>query len=107
MLAFFQSGKILISVTRDLWNKEAPGRQCLSSQHEAYMFWSHAGIGLFIDILLMVIPFWIIYTRMISSATTKRVLLIFSVGFFVVVTGAIRLGSMYLLRTRKRWLTSF
>jgi len=22
----------------DLWNKEAPGRQCLSSQHEAYMF---------------------------------------------------------------------
>jgi heme/copper-type cytochrome/quinol oxidase subunit 4 len=88
MLTFFN---------RDLWNKEALGRQCLSSQHEAYMFWSHAGIGLLIDVLLMVIPFWIIYARMISSATTKRVLLIFSVGFFVVVTGAIRLGSTYLL----------
>ncbi|CZR57694.1 related to integral membrane protein [Phialocephala subalpina] len=76
----------------DLWDKAAPGRQCLSSQHEAYMFWTHSGIGVFIDILLLVIPLWIISTRMVVSTTKKRVLLVFSVGLFVVITGAVRLG---------------
>lgn len=76
----------------DLWNKTAPGRQCLSSQHEAYMFWIHGSLGLAIDIILLALPMWIIYSHMMFSAATKRVLLIFSVGFFVVITGAIRLG---------------
>jgi hypothetical protein len=32
---------------------------------------------------------------MMFSATTKRVLLVFSVGLFVIITGAIRLGREY------------
>jgi hypothetical protein len=56
------------------------------------MFWIHGSLGLFIDILLLILPMWIIHSHMMYSAATKRVLLIFSVGFFVVITGAIRLG---------------
>jgi hypothetical protein len=59
------------------------------------MFWAHASIGLAIDTVLFITPLWIIYSRMMFSATKKRVLLLFSVGLLVVVTGAVRLGSAY------------
>lgn len=60
------------------------------------MFWAHAGIGILIDIILVGVPVWIIYTKMMISPSKKRVLVIFSVGIFVVIVGAIRFSSVYL-----------
>lgn len=70
----------------------------MNPQHEAYMFWTHAAIGLFVDVMLLVVPLWFIHSCMVFSASRKRVMLVFSVGLFVVVTGAIRLGCECSLR---------
>ena len=57
------------------------------------MFWAQGAIGIFTDIAILIIPIWIIYSGMVLSATAKRVILVFSVGLFVVITGAVRLAS--------------
>ncbi|KAH8687378.1 hypothetical protein BGZ60DRAFT_393495 [Tricladium varicosporioides] len=76
----------------DLWNSTASGRQCRSRQYETHIFWGHAATGILIDTILFVLPLWIIYTQMTLSPYKKRVLLIFSVGLFVIIIGPIRLG---------------
>jgi len=91
-VSVLSSPYIFINNYSDLWDKFAPGRQCLSSHHEAEMFWAHASLGIAIDLCLLAIPLWIVHSRMISSATSKQVMLVFSVGLFVILTGAIRLG---------------
>lgn len=45
------------------------------------MFWAHAGIGILIDIILVGVPVWIIYTKMMISPSKKRVLVILALTF--------------------------
>ena len=55
------------------------------------MMVGHAVTGIVIDIALLILPVYIIYTKMIWSRKTFQVLLVLSIGVFVIVTGIVRL----------------
>jgi uncharacterized membrane protein len=55
------------------------------------MMVGHAVTGIIVDIALLVLPVYIIYKKMIWSRKTIQVLLVLSVGLFVIVTGIVRL----------------
>lgn len=77
---------------RDLWNKSAPGAKCLSSAHENRLWYTHASFGILFDCILLGLPMWILYSKMMLNATTIKVMLIFAVGIFSAITGIIRLS---------------
>ncbi len=54
----------------------------------------NAVAGIFIDVVLLALPIWIISRKMIMSAKMMQVVAIFCVGIFVVVTGVVRLSYM-------------
>lgn len=68
-----------------------PGLNCKSSDADGAMMQAHAGAGIGIDVLLLVLPIYIIYSKMLWSRRTIQVIAVMSVGIFVVVTGIIRL----------------
>jgi hypothetical protein len=55
------------------------------------MMVAHAVIGIIMDVVLMVLPIWMIWKNMIFTKKAIQVVLIFSVGIFVILTGIIRL----------------
>ena len=55
------------------------------------MMVSHAIIGIIMDVVLMILPMAMIWQKMILTKKVIQVVLIFSVGVFVVITGIIRL----------------
>jgi hypothetical protein len=60
------------------------------------MMRAHAILGIIVDISLMGLPIWVIYTKMIYSRRMLQVVILFSVGIFVIITGLIR---FYYMRT--------
>lgn len=44
------------------------------------MFWTHAAIGVAVDIALLIIPITVVYKKMMLSRTTIKVMIILSVG---------------------------
>lgn len=77
----------------DLWDRYKPSAQCAGSKEEAHLFWAHAIIGVATDLMLLVIPLYLVYTRMLASTKSIRVLAVFGIGIFVIVAGIIRLAS--------------
>ncbi|KFZ24150.1 hypothetical protein V502_01362 [Pseudogymnoascus sp. VKM F-4520 (FW-2644)] len=75
----------------DLWDGAAPNRQCMPKSKEAYMFWTHAAIGVAVDVALLVVPIALVYKKMMFSRRSIKVMIVLSVGIFVTVTGIIRL----------------
>ncbi len=55
------------------------------------MMVGHAVAGIVIDVALLILPVYIIYTKMIWSRKTIQVMLVLSIGVFVIVTGIVRL----------------
>jgi len=68
-----------------------PGLKCKGLKADQNMMVGHAVTGLVIDVALLVLPVYIIYTKMIWSRKTIQVLLVLSIGVFVIVTGVVRL----------------
>lgn len=58
------------------------------------MMVAHQISGLAFDFALMGLPIWVIYTRMLWSRRVFQLVCVFSVGFFVVATGCVRLVMM-------------
>ncbi|ELQ39092.1 hypothetical protein OOU_Y34scaffold00514g9 [Pyricularia oryzae Y34] len=81
----------------DIW-KPPPLTEghCVAPQQENAMMAGHQSIGLIIDVALLALPIWIIYDKMLFSKRAMQVILIFSIGIFVVVAGIIRL---YMIKT--------
>ncbi|KAI0123770.1 hypothetical protein BJ170DRAFT_93968 [Xylariales sp. AK1849] len=77
----------------DLWRPPGSG-DCLPKHDEAIMMYTHAAIGIAIDIALLVLPIWVVKSSMMNAAKAVQVVLIFCAGIFVVITGIVRLAVM-------------
>ncbi|KAK1658646.1 hypothetical protein BDP55DRAFT_681794 [Colletotrichum godetiae] len=76
----------------DIWKPPfLPGLNCVPPEAENTMMVAHQVIGLILDLALMGLPIWVVYMKMIFSQRAFQVILVFSVGLFVIVTGCIRL----------------
>jgi hypothetical protein len=80
------------SYVPDLWNKQNPTAHCLPPAKEAQLMYAHGAISIFFDFVLFIVPAWTIYTKMLWSTKTIKVIIIFSVALFVIITGIIRLS---------------
>lgn len=66
------------------------GDKCMSEKATDIMMNMHAALGIIIDISLVALPVWVIHTKMMFSRRKFRVILIFTVGIFVIATGIVR-----------------
>ncbi|KAF6836905.1 hypothetical protein CMUS01_05219 [Colletotrichum musicola] len=71
-----------------------PGKNCVPPSHQNSMMAAHQISGLALDFSLMGLPIWVIYTRMLWSRRVFQLICVFSVGFFVVAIGCVRLAMM-------------
>lgn len=58
------------------------------------MMWTHAAIGIAVDIALLVLPIWVVHSQMMSGAKMIRVIMIFCIGIFASITGIVRMALM-------------
>ncbi|KAH7134480.1 hypothetical protein B0J13DRAFT_560515 [Dactylonectria estremocensis] len=109
LLVYFVSGMVLVSTiicffirlfhcnpVKDGWLPPLPTLNCLPQSSMDMMMNGHGILGIIFDIMLMALPMWVIYKKMLWSRKTFQVIAVFSVGIFVVITGIIRL---YYIRT--------
>lgn len=66
----------------------------MSKDKEAIMMWTHAGVGIAVDVCLFGLPMWIVRNKMMNAAKAARICLIFLVGIFATITGIVRLSIM-------------
>ncbi|CAG9981844.1 unnamed protein product [Clonostachys byssicola] len=76
---------------KDLWNLTNPDRQCSSPANEHTVMLFHTGMGIFVDVCMLVLPISVVYRKMKFSPKTVRVILIFCVGLVSVIAGIVRL----------------
>lgn len=76
----------------DLFDAAKPNKKCISKQKEAHMMWAHAIVGIFIDGALFGLPIWVIRNKMAAGTKAIKVMLVFCVGLFAIMTGIIRLS---------------
>jgi len=74
-----------------LWYR-TPTSVCISPIKQAYIMYTHAGFGVVFDLILLAVPLYVVYSNMIWSAQTLKVMLIFSVGMFAFIIGLVRLA---------------
>ncbi|KAI4595727.1 hypothetical protein KJ359_006718 [Pestalotiopsis sp. 9143b] len=65
---------------------------CISKRSEIYMMWAHSSVGIAVDLALFCLPIWVVRSNMMSTAKAVRVVLIFCIGIFAVITGIVRLS---------------
>jgi hypothetical protein len=56
--------------------------------------WTHASIGIAVDMAIIALPIWVVHSSMMFSAKAVRVVLVFCVGIFASITGIVRLAIM-------------
>jgi len=82
---------------RDIWKVSQPEYHCKSSSKEQANIKVHAGITIFVDFALFALPIAVINAKMMKSSKKIQVMLVFSVGLFVVITGIVRMVYVYTL----------
>ncbi|KAI1408477.1 hypothetical protein F5Y13DRAFT_194340 [Hypoxylon sp. FL1857] len=73
------------------------GTNCIPENAHTRMMVGHGVVGVAVDAILLLLPIWVIYTKMMWSKKTLQIILILSVGVFAVTTGIIR---VVLMKTR-------
>jgi heme/copper-type cytochrome/quinol oxidase subunit 4 len=66
----------------------------VSTDANEQMMVAHAIIGIILDVILMCLPVWVIYKKMMFSRKMMQVTLVFCVGIFAVICGVIRFWYM-------------
>ncbi|KAI1380757.1 hypothetical protein F4677DRAFT_462032 [Hypoxylon crocopeplum] len=69
-----------------------PGVHCVKLDAHTEMMIGHGVVGIVIDVILLLLPIWVIGTKMIWSKKMIQIILILSVGVFAVATGIIRVA---------------
>ncbi|KAL8372004.1 hypothetical protein RB595_001695 [Gaeumannomyces hyphopodioides] len=64
--------------------------QCMSGKTVDLILNVHSILGITIDLCLVALPVWVIWDGMMLSTRKWRVLMVMSVGVFVVITGIVR-----------------
>ncbi|VUC36621.1 unnamed protein product [Clonostachys rosea] len=75
----------------DQWDIANPNRQCVPKSEEAKMFYAHVFIIVAIDIGLLALPIWLVWSTMKFSGKRFQVILVFFVGVFAVITGIVHM----------------
>ncbi|KPM34656.1 hypothetical protein AK830_g11913 [Neonectria ditissima] len=76
----------------DLFDAGKPDRKCISKDIEAHMMWAHSIISICTDAALFSLPIWVIYSKMTFGSKAVKVILVFCVGLFAIITGVVRFG---------------
>ncbi|KAI1462552.1 hypothetical protein F4805DRAFT_452379 [Annulohypoxylon moriforme] len=63
---------------------------CIGTADQNKMMVGHGIVGIVIDTILLFLPIWVIYLKMMWSKQTLQIMLVLSVGIFAVATGIIR-----------------
>ncbi|KAI0885541.1 uncharacterized protein GGS22DRAFT_187826 [Annulohypoxylon maeteangense] len=63
---------------------------CVGAVNHNKMMVAHGIVGIIVDTILLFLPIWVIYTKMMWSKKTLQIILVLSVGVFAVATGIIR-----------------
>lgn len=56
--------------------------------------WAHSIIGSCVDVVLLALPLWVVFSNMMTRPKIIKLTLIFSVGFFAAVTAFIKTGML-------------
>lgn len=64
---------------------------CKNPMADNSMMKSHIAVGIVIDLVLLFLPVWIIYTNMLLSKRMVQAILVFCVGVFAVSLGIARM----------------
>ncbi|KAI8960962.1 hypothetical protein F5Y11DRAFT_245473 [Daldinia sp. FL1419] len=67
-----------------------PGLHCVDTGVHNKMMMGHGIAGVFIDLVLLVLPIWMICTKMMWSKKTLQIVLVLSVGICAVAIGTVR-----------------
>ncbi|KAI8673644.1 hypothetical protein NCS55_00685300 [Fusarium keratoplasticum] len=78
----------------DLFNTGKPNRKCVSREKEAHVMWAHSIVGSCLDVVLLALPLWVVFSNMMTRPKIIKLTLIFSVGFFAAVTAFIKTGML-------------
>lgn len=62
----------------------------MSQSREQLVIFTHAGIGIGVDIALFGLPIWVIHRKMTFRSKAFKVILVFCVGLFSIITGITR-----------------
>ncbi|KAI1211692.1 uncharacterized protein F4807DRAFT_398746 [Annulohypoxylon truncatum] len=75
----------------DIFKPQGPqDAHCVGAADHNKMMVGHGIVGIVVDTILLLLPIWVIYTKMMWSKKTLQIILVLSVGFFAVATGIIR-----------------
>ncbi|KAM5383421.1 hypothetical protein ACJZ2D_002114 [Fusarium nematophilum] len=74
----------------ELFHVEFPEVYCVANKTKEYIIWTHSIICTFLDVVLFVLPIWIVRTTMIFSPRAIRAMLIFCIGLLSVIAGIIK-----------------
>ncbi|KAI1764136.1 hypothetical protein GGR53DRAFT_334437 [Hypoxylon sp. FL1150] len=86
-----------------------PGTHCVGVIRHTNMMIGHGTVGIILDLILLVLPIWIICNKMMWSKKTLQIVLVLSIGFFAVATAIIRvcLFATINLKTDVTWKMPF
>ncbi|KAL1629833.1 hypothetical protein SLS56_005229 [Neofusicoccum ribis] len=70
------------SPVKALWDKK--GANCLAPHKEAILMYTHNGLSIFFDLILLGMPIWVLHKRMIFSVKTIKVALVFAVAIVTI-----------------------
>jgi hypothetical protein len=54
--------------------------------------YTHTSFGILFDGLLLALPIWVLYSKMLFNMRTLKVMMVFTVGIFAAITGLVRLS---------------
>lgn len=72
-----------------LWLSRGPSVDCPKRRQDFPVMMVYSGIGIGVDLVLFLLPVWIVWTTMLVSKKLWQVMLVLSVGLAAVIAGVV------------------